>query len=185
MYRRLFLYFIGLVFILTPLHAVFARDWKPKPHVAAREYAILKHERTPTDQIIIYWFPAEAIPDTPGSAEAKKLLSDNLLIGTVRIKVDAQARVSVAEETAPILRTLGGETIRYIETHAVSPTVSGIVTVVEQMVSQAMGVVGKGIKWHVFDGSSVKSCKIGGFIVNFAGEDYDYKTPIPGCGDQV
>jgi len=56
-----------------------------------------------------------------------------------------------------------------------------MVEVFQQMARDKMGLAGQTMEWVVFDGQSVSSCGDGGFRITFAGTDYDYRTPIPGC----
>ncbi len=170
-------------FLAVPLANLQAREWKPLPHAAAREYGILKHERSPVDQVIIYWMPDLSIPKSPEGEVARDLLSDYILIGTVRVQVDSQARMNVKEEQPPVVTLLNGEPVKQFSQHEFSPALTGLVTVLSRSISQGMGVIGQGIQWFVFDGAKINSCETGGFIIKFAGEAYDYQTPIPGCGN--
>ena len=63
----------------------------------------------------------------------------------------------------------------------VPPGVAGGITGIQQVFAQNLGVLGKGIKWFVYDGTWLKTCGRGHFWITVSGTEYDYVTPVPGC----
>lgn len=183
MVAKTLLYSLAFMVLALSVAPSVAREWKPQPHAAAREYGMIKHERSLTDQVLIYWMPDLSIPKSPEAEAARALLADYILIGTVRVQIDAQARMTVKAEAPPFVTLLNGEAVKQFETSELSPALTGLVTILSRSIGQGLGLVGQGIKWYVYDGVKIDSCETGGFIVNFAGVNYDYQTPIPGCGD--
>jgi hypothetical protein len=83
-----------------------------------------------------------------------------------------RGRVIIKDTTGATREPLAIDTLPFRVTFALN--------VLRQMFSQ-MGVFGKGIHFYVFDPSGIDSCKDGQFWVVYEGEEYEYRTPIPGC----
>ncbi len=75
-----------------------------------------------------------------------------------------------------------GNALKQIADSDLPPVMTNMLASVEGMLHQALGPMGEGIHWLVFDsGGTVRSCAKGGLSVQYAGETYTYQTPIPGC----
>ena len=61
------------------------------------------------------------------------------------------------------------------------PVAVGIVAGMQSVFSQALGPMGEGMRWMTFDAAEISSCEEGVFWIDYDGEQYDYRTPIPGC----
>ena len=68
-----------------------------------------------------------------------------------------------------------------MEAASIPPGVAGGITGIQQVFAQNLGVLGKGIKWFVYDGTWLKTCGRGHFWITVSGTEYDYVTPVPGC----
>lgn len=158
-----------------------ARQWNANPQTLAQDYLIIQDQRSTNEIAVLFWVSPALIPDEPSGKEGRDVLSEHLMLGALHATVDSQGRFTFAKVNAPKLETISGSLIKLLDQSEVSPVATGVVTAFQKIFSNALGPMGQGLQWFVYDGSLVSSCQTGGFLVAFKGTEYDYKTPIPGC----
>jgi len=109
------------------------------------------------------------------------LLSDAVDAHQWRMTPTAQAR----DYTQIVDHRLKGEARQPLRDGALPPAVTGIIATLQAAYSQALGALGQGTEWYVFEGKGIDSCQKGAFWIYSAGEQYGYATPIPGCGQST
>jgi hypothetical protein len=92
---------------------------------------------------------------------------------TGQMSFDAIADLRIADSTARSLASL--------PPNAMPPEVAQTIAGLQALARQSLGPIGQGIRWFVFDGSTIHACSSGKMSVPFDGETYTYDTPIPGC----
>ncbi len=157
-----------------------ARQWRVTPQAAAQEYVIINDQRSPNEIVLVFWMTPRLLPDQPQNETAKAMLTRNLLVGIAHADVSAGGAMSFRAPTNITLVT-GGQNRPPLAGSQIEPASAGALTTMSQVFAQALGPLGKGTKWHVFDGSGISSCRSGSFAISYAGENYTYETPIPGC----
>ena len=90
-------------------------------------------------------------------------------------------QITFTTHTDVTLRTKKDEIRQPLVKEGLPPAVMAGVSVLEALFSQALGKLGQGAQFYVFDGTGIDSCQEGGFWVSYADEEYNYDTPIPGC----
>jgi hypothetical protein len=115
------------------------------------------------------------------SPEAQQVLDKYVVVGVVHANAGVNGRVSFDPIDTLQARDGNGSPLTLLIGDNVPPTVAGLLSGVEATVRQALGAMGQGMHWFVFDGGAVHSCVTGGLSIPVAGETYTYETPIPGC----
>ena len=101
------------------------------------------------------------------------------MIGTVHAKV-SMGRFTFLDPEEVVLRFKDYGKRRPLDPGSLPPTATAMVTVLQRTFSQAIGPMGKGMHWVTFEGAGINSCGPGVVWIDFAGEEDDYRTPIPG-----
>lgn len=159
----------------------YARKWFANPKQRALDYSYIEDRRSPHEVVVLFWLVPEIVPDSREMDFARKTFEEYLIFGATHISVDDEGRITRKTTNVPIVHTINGQLLNRLGQEAISPLAARMVEVFKQMARDKMGLAGQSMEWFVFDGQSVSSCGEGGFRITFAGTDYDYRTPIPGC----
>lgn len=169
---------ISSALLLTAAPAAWSRPWKPTSEALAQEYLLITDQRDAgRDTRMVFWLASPMIPDQA----AREILDKYVLVGVVRAHVsldgtfsfEAPETLQVMDGNAHALRSLSGSDI--------PPVVAGLLTALQAAFGQALGPMGQGVRWFIFEGGTLRACKEGGLAVHFADEVYTYEMPIPGC----
>jgi len=165
--------------VLTTLGATAsARQWNATPEAQAQEYSMIQDNRPGNELVMVFWLSPQMIEDKTMS----DLLSKSVVIGALDARVGSDAKFSFTPIDQIKVKDAAGKDLRLLKGDDVPPAVMGGVQTIGSAFRQALGPVGAGFQWFVFDAGSVKSCTPGsGFSVQVAGTVYTYETPIPGC----
>jgi hypothetical protein len=163
----------------------YARDWKPTPAKQAVDYSIIVDARPGGELVQILWFVPQFI-DVGGtnSPEASKLLDEYIFIAVVRGKMGIGGNVVFDENATIKARDGNGTALKLLQGDDIPPTAAGVVTTAGGVIRQMLGPLGEGMHFFVFENGGVHTCKKGQLVVSYAGEDYTYDTPFPGCTAQ-
>jgi hypothetical protein len=163
---------------ITTTTAGMARVWKPTPSALATDYSQIVDHRSNHEVVLVWWV-------VPGMAalppQAKELLDKFVILGIVHMKVSTDGTASFSTIDTLKAADENGKQLILLQGDKVPPTVVGLLGALEAALGRALGQMGQGIHWFVFDAGDVHSCANGGLSVPFAGETYTFKTPIPGC----
>ena len=157
-----------------------ARQWRTTPHSQAQDYTIIVDQRSKHELVVIFWLAPPLVPEKENSGNAREVLRRNLVIGVAHADISHGAQFSFREIGPPAITTDIGF-LAPIRDEDISPVAQGGMATVKAIFTQALGKLGAGTKWFVFDGRTIDSCGPGQFWVEYDDEQYDYKTPIPGC----
>lgn len=158
-----------------------ARSWRSTPTDKARNYAQILDQRSPREMVLVFWLTDRMLQNTPRNQRARELLTRNKVVGVLHADISAGGSFSYRNAAAPVLEMKGIGSRQAINTDQLEPAVAGAIASIQSVFSRALGPMGRGIKWYVFDGAGIDSCGSGTFYVNFANERYSYDLPIPGC----
>jgi hypothetical protein len=155
-----------------------ARNWKAAPADVARDYSQILDNRGNGEIVMSWWFSA---PMLAGYPDAQAALDKYVIIGVIHAHVATGGTMVFDPDNTVAARDGNGKALTLLTGSAIPPTVGGMLTSLEGMMSQALGQMGQGIRWDVFDAGAVHACGKGGLSVDYAGTTYTYDTPIPGC----
>jgi hypothetical protein len=152
-----------------------ARPWKPTPEALALEYSQIEDARN-HETVLIWWLTPPSIkpPDPTGT------LDKYVIIGVVDAHYDDLGNITFAPADT-LQASVNGRPLSLLTPATMPPAVSGILTVMQNMLGKSLGPMGQGIRWFVFDGGSFHSCGSGQLSVPYANETYTFDAPIPGC----
>ncbi|MBL6945632.1 MAG: hypothetical protein ISR47_03240 [Rhodospirillales bacterium] len=163
-----------------------ARSWRSSPQDLAREYLIIQDQRAENEIVLVVWLAPALIPNDPESRAARDSLGRYGVIGVIHARMNDLGEFSFLAANDVKIRISGGAAKRALSRDSIPPVALAGVEAVRSIFEKALGPMGNGTHWHVFDTSSLDSCDNGQLAVLFAGEKYTYDTPIPGCqGSQL
>lgn len=154
-----------------------ARPWKPSPSAVAQDYLQIQQMKPGGELVVLMWIAPPMI-DVPA---AKELLEKYVVIAIVHGRTGPAG--TLLFDDIPDLQALDGAgkpLHLYTEADMPADMAQGV-QALQGVVRQALGAMGKGMTFFVFDGSKVKACTKGKLTIPYDGEDYTYETPIPGC----
>lgn len=159
-----------------------ARQWRMTPSAQAQEYSQIIDQRSNREIVIVWWVAPEVLEDdSPGTEQARSILQQYMLVGVAHVRISALGQFKYQEPTGLLVQLPNARARRPLDKTTLPPAVAGVVSVMGATFSQAMGQFGRGVHWYVFDGKGIESCRKGAFRIAYAGEQYGYVTPIPGC----
>jgi len=158
-----------------------ARQWNPDARGAALDYTQIVHAKAPGEVVVVWWVTPEAFPPGVSTQIIQDVLSRYVVIGIAhgqtgtsgQMSFDQIADLRITDSTARSLAPLAAS--------AMPPEVRQTIDGLQALGRQSLGPIGQGIRFFVFDGSTIHACTPGKMSVAFDGETYTYDTPIPGC----
>jgi hypothetical protein len=158
-----------------------ARQWNPDARVAALDYTQILHAKPNGEIVFMWWAVPENFPNDPNSQIIKDVLSRYVVIGIAHgrsnpggtLSFDNIPEFRIADQTSRSLAPLPA--------NATPPEVTQTISTLQTLARQSIASIGQGMRWFVFDGSTIHDCAAGKMSVPFGGETYTYDTPIPGC----
>ena len=162
-------------------HEVAARNWKPSPAAAMIDYTIITHLRSPREQVFVWWIAPEIVKVYQETTEVPKMLREYLLVGVAHVDVSRTGTSSFRTIKGVKIKAADGTMLQPLPEAATPPEIASLSTHNRSKFVQLLGQVGQGLQWFTFKNKGIDSCKSGRFWIVYAGEEYEYKTPIPGC----
>jgi len=168
-------------FACLALSPGWARQWNPDARGAALDYTQIVHAKGPGEVVVVWWVTPQAFPPGVADPVIQDVLSRYVVLGiahgrtgtTGQMSFDPAGDLRIADSTARPLAPL--------PPNATPPEVAQTIAGLQAIGRQSLGPIGQGIRWFVFDGSTIHACSPGKMSVPLDGETYTYDTPIPGC----
>ena len=160
-----------------------ARQWKPILSDQATEYTQIFDNRSPEEKVMIYWVAPETVNDCP--AEIESILRGYLLVAVYHLRLSSLGKVTFQTPNGVQVKTASGKARQPLVQDTLPHAVIDLISSIQSPLSEALGHLGRGIRWYIFDGKGIDSCQEGVFWIVYAGEQYRYETPIPGCGQAI
>ena len=161
----------------TPLSA---RAWKPDARASALDYSQIVDSRKNGDLVMVWWVVPDIFPAAPNTKAMHDILSRYTVVGIVHGK-STGGKVAFEPVATLTIADAMGHKYAPLAAAAVPPALGTALASLQAMVRQSLGPTGEGVRWFVFDASTVHACAPGRFSVPYGGETYVYDTPIPGC----
>ena len=150
-----------------------ARQWKATPQSLAQDYSMIQDNRQGNEMVIVIWLSPQMVDD----ASLQDVLSKSLIVGAIDAHIGADGKITFTPIDTISPKDVKGNALRELEGDDIPPAATGGVQTMDAIFRQALGPVGAGFHWFVFDGTSVKSCTPGeGFSVEVASQTYTYDT---------
>ncbi len=158
--------------------AASARVWDATPASMAQDYSMIQDNRPGSKLVMVFWLS----PPMLDNKEMGNLLESNLVIGVLDAHVTADSKVTFVDASQPVITDAQGNILQLKKDADIAPNLSSGLQTMEATFRQALGAIGQGYQWFVFDSPGVHACAPNsGFSLQFAGKTYTYNTPIPGC----
>jgi hypothetical protein len=158
-----------------------SRVWSRNPINLASDYLVIQDNRGGGELAIVFWLAPPMIPNPGQAVAAVELLDKYVLIGTVQAHMSKEGTASF--EPASTLEAFdeSGQSLNALNTASMPPAMVGALTAMQAVFTRSIGALGQGMHFDVFEARNVHACSKGRLTVKFAGEQYTYDTPVPGC----
>jgi len=179
LFHRAALFSLGVCAVMAPASA---RQWNPDARGAALDYTQILHAK-PTGQIVVVWWVVpETFANDANSQILKDVLSRYVIVGLADGRtVPGGGNMSFTPVADLRITDQTGRSIAALAPSTTPPEVTQATTSLQALGRQSLGPIGQGMRWFVFDGSTIHSCTPGKMSVPFGGYTYPFDTPIPGC----
>ncbi len=171
---------VGLMALVMSSQAM-ARQWRSTPAAKAMDYAHIIDRKSANRISLIFWMVPEIVELTPRTMEARQMLRRYAVIGVSDVAVSDLGEFLALSAPPPSIKIKNLVPLPPLKNDTLPPNVVSTIQLLGDASSKVLGKLGQGITWYVFDGQEISSCQEGRFEVSFAGVDYLYETPIPGC----
>lgn len=173
---------VVLLLFFSAFERADARNWKPTASSRAMDYVQITDNRSENELVMIWWIASEAfIVGQDLDQATANLLREYVIVAVVHMDISPVGQFTFRSPTGVLVKTSADWERQPIAEESFPPLLVGFLSILKSMLAQGLGPLGEGIRWFVFDGKGIESCGNGLFWVSYAGEQYDYKTPIPGC----
>ena len=162
-------------------HEVSARNWKLSPAAAMWDYTVISHPRSLREQVVVWWLAPELLTVYQWAREVPKELREHLLVAVVHADVSGTGTLSFRTIKGVKIKTADGTMLQPLTEAATPPEIASFIKQGRSQLTQKLGQFGQGLNWFTFKNKGIESCKSGRFWIVYAGEEYEYKTPLPGC----
>ncbi|SRR5581483_1291063 len=179
----------SLVFLIVGLSApqdAAARKWRIAPTDLAGDYSQIIDQRPDHDVVVIYWIAPETMnPAMPNVEAYRTMLREHLIIGVAHGTPSNSGHLAFRVPEGVAVLTGDGKARQPLAKESWPPMVNAFSAMIQNFMTQSLGQLGEGFHWFVFEGKGIESCGKGRFWVSYAGEKYNYDTPIPGCSAEA
>ena len=157
-----------------------ARTWNPQGVTLAQDYSVIVDNRPNKEIVMLMWLSSPLVQNSP---TAQALLDKYIILGVVHGKQDVGGKVDFDSQLSLTAKDSQGSALKSISGDQVPPTVQAAVVAFGGVMKQSLGAMGQGMQFFVFEaGDNLRACgSKGRLTASFAGTDYTYDTPIPGC----
>jgi hypothetical protein len=158
-----------------------ARQWKPTKTQEAIDYLRLEHQRGPRENVILIWIAPAFFENTAEMAPARQIFGEHMMLLVAHLHISEAGQWSFTKADDVVVTNEDGSERRPIPIADLPPVTATTVMQFGQIIAQGMGALGENASTLVFDSSGIDACGTGVVHVNYAGEAYEYVTPVPGC----
>ena len=167
--------------IMALTTAASARQWNPDSRGAAVDYTQILHAKGNGQVVFVWWVVPETFAGAPNGQSIQDVLSRYVVVGIADGRGGPGAPLSFTPIQDLKIADSAGRQLSPLAANATPPDVSQTITTLQGLARQNVGPIGQGMRWFVYEGSTVHSCQPGKMSVPYGGETYTFDTPIPGC----
>jgi hypothetical protein len=154
-----------------------ARPWKPSPQALAQDYLQIQHVRPNGEIILVFWF---APPMAGDQKQVRGILDKYIIVSVVHGRAGPGGAVLFDEIPTLEAKDGSGNPLKLVANQDLPPDVAQGVEMISNTMKQTIGATGQGMRFFVFQGD-VHACSPGKLVIPYAGEEYSYDAPVPGC----
>ncbi len=169
----------GLLF--SGLSGAAARQWKPDKTKQALDYLQIQYHMPGNEFVLIQWMAPTMYEDTPENNISREMVAKYVMILVSHARITSLGQWEYTDPSGVVIEADDNKIQQPISDNDLPPAVSGFVSVVSQIIAKGMGPLGEHAVMKVFDKHGISDCQKGTFWVHYAGERFEYQTPIPGC----
>ena len=158
-----------------------ARQWNPDARAASLDYTQIFHQKSPGEVVFLWWVTPEAFPAGSNNQTIQDVLSRYIVLGIAHGRTSTAGQMSFDPIDGLRITDATSRSLPPLPANAMPPELSQAIASLLMLARQSLGPMGQGIRFFVFDGSTIHTCAPGKMTVPFDGETYIYDTPIPGC----
>jgi len=158
-----------------------ARQWKPDARGAALDYTQVLHSKGAGQVVVVWWVVPETFAGAPNAQPIQDVLSRYVVLGIVDARPTPNVQMNFATVADLKVSDATGRTLSPLAGNVIPPEAAQATTNLQGMARQNLGPIGQGMRFFVYEGSTIHSCQPGKMSVPYGGETYVYDTPIPGC----
>ena len=158
-----------------------ARQWNPDSRGAALDYTQILHSKGTGQVAVVWWVVPETFAGAPNAQAIQDVLSRYVVVGVAEGRAAPGAPMSFTPAQDLKIADSSSRQLSPLAANATPPEVAQTIATLQGLARQNLGPIGQGMRWFVFDGSTIHSCQPGKMSVPYGGETYTYDTPIPGC----
>jgi len=167
-----------LACILSVSSPAGARPWKTTPQGVAQDYAQILDMRGQGEIVLVVWMSPPMLGAPP---QAQQLMDKYVVIGVVHGRMGPGGSMLFDVIDTLKAKDGNGTTLKLLEGDKLPDDISQFVLAMGGTMKQAIGAMGQGMRFFVFENGGVHACTKGKLAIPYAGEVYTYETPIPGC----
>jgi len=170
---------LAVLALTTPASA---RQWNPDSRGSALDYTQILHAKGTGQVVVVWWVVPETFIGAPNAQSIQDALSRYVVVGISEGRATAPgAPMSFTQIQDLKIADASGRQLSPLAANAMPPEVTQTIATLQGLARQNLGPIGQGMRWFVYDGSTIHSCQSGKMSVPYGGETYIYETPIPGC----
>jgi hypothetical protein len=166
---------------LALLSPALARQWNPDARGSALDYTQILHAKAGGEIVVVWWVVPDAFPNDSNSQVLKDVLGRYVVIGIANGRPTPNGGMGFSPILDLKISDQSGRQLSPLPPNVTPPELAQAMGAVQGIARQSLGAIGQGMRFFVYDGSSIHSCMPGKLTVPFGGETYTYDTPIPGC----
>jgi hypothetical protein len=172
---------LSVLLLLSPASA---RQWNPDSRGAALDYTQILHAKGNGEIVVVWWVVPETFSSVPNSQPIQDVLSRYVVVGVADGHAGANGAMSYGNVADLKITDQTARSLSPLPENVTPPEVTQAISTLQALGRQSLGPVGQGMRWFVFDGSTIHSCTPGKMSVPYGGETYTFEAPIPGCAKQ-
>ncbi|MGA7712990.1 MAG: hypothetical protein WCA81_13885 [Rhizomicrobium sp.] len=161
-------------FVTCPANA---RHWNPTGKALAEDYLEIIDTQQEGRVVFLFWM---APPFIGNSGDATALLDKYVIIGVTVGHLRSTGLVFDPIEVPPVTDE-AGTLLKAVPDEKLDASTSALLFTMKGMMKQAIGAMGEGIRFFVFESGNVHACSKGRLSVPVDNVIYTYDTPVPGC----
>src|SRR5258706_4510134 len=170
--------FSSLAVLAMPTGAS-ARQWNPDSRGAAVDYTQILHAKGTGQVVFLWWVVPETFAGAPNAQSIRDVLSRYVVVGIAEGRGGPGAPMSFTPIQDLKVSDASGRQLSSLAPNVTPPEVAQTITTLQGLARQNVGPIGQGMRWFVYDGSTIHSCQPGRLSVPYGGWNHNFPTPIP------
>src|SRR5258706_14625083 len=157
---------IGVLALLTP---VLARQWNPDSRGSALDYTQILPSKGTGQVVVVWWVVPETFIGAPNAQSIQDVLSRYVVIGIAEGRAGPGAPMSFSQIQDLKISDSSARQLSSLTANATPAEVAQTIATLQGLARQNLGPIGQGMRWFVFDGSTIHSCQPGKLSVPYGG----------------